>query len=137
VVPEVVAPARLQWANAILRLGTNAARISGFAVAGGLVALVGPGWALLVDAATFAVSGVLLAALRLPGTVGNHHAAHHPGSGAVAGQLLRLVGLAPARACSGRSACSPRVRSPRTQGPTRTQSPAGTQGPAGIRSPGR
>ena len=28
--PEVVAPARLQGANAILRLGTNAARISVF-----------------------------------------------------------------------------------------------------------
>ncbi|MGC9670379.1 MFS transporter [Planosporangium sp. 12N6] len=66
VVPEVVPAARLQSANALLRLGTNAARLSGFAVAGALVALVGPGWGLMVNAASFAVSGALLAALRLP-----------------------------------------------------------------------
>jgi hypothetical protein len=61
-----VAAARLQSANAILRLGTNAARLGGFAVAGALVALVGPGWGLMINAASFAVSGALLAALRLP-----------------------------------------------------------------------
>ena len=40
--------------------------IAGPALAGGLVATVGSGWALAADAATFAVSAVFLASLRLP-----------------------------------------------------------------------
>lgn len=68
VVPEVAPADRLQAANGLLRFGTNGARILGFAVAGAMVALVGPGWAMLVNAVTFAVSAALLRLLRLPAT---------------------------------------------------------------------
>jgi len=69
VVPEVVRPDERQAANGLLRLSTNIARISGFALAGAMVALIGGGWALLVNAASFAVSAALMASLRLPATV--------------------------------------------------------------------
>jgi len=67
VVPEIAPADRLQTANGLLRMGTNAARILGFTVAGGLVALLGPGPAMVVNAATYAASAVLLGLLRLPG----------------------------------------------------------------------
>ncbi len=66
IVPELAPADRLQTANGLLRMGTNAARILGFAVAGGLVALLGPGLALAVNGATYAASAVLLSLLRLP-----------------------------------------------------------------------
>jgi MFS family permease len=66
VVAEVVPESSRQSANALLRLGTNTASVTGFLAGGAIVALLGPGWALAVDAATFVVSAVLLAALRLP-----------------------------------------------------------------------
>ncbi len=66
VVPEIVPTQSLQTANGLLRMGTNAARILGFAIAGGLVALLGAGPALAVNAATYAVSAILLGLLRLP-----------------------------------------------------------------------
>lgn len=66
IVPEVVAAERLQSANGLLRLGTNSARIAGYALAGGTVVLVGAGPALAVSAAMFAGSALLIAALRLP-----------------------------------------------------------------------
>jgi len=75
VVPEVVPADRLQAANGLLRLGTNGARILGFALAGGLVALVGAGWAMLLNAAGFLVSAALLVRLRLPRT-GTIEASH-------------------------------------------------------------
>ncbi|MEU6057083.1 MFS transporter [Streptomyces sp. NPDC047097] len=65
VVPDVVVPERLQTANALLRFGMNAGRLLGLSLAGGMVALVGPGWALATNAAAYAVSAVLLATLRL------------------------------------------------------------------------
>lgn len=65
-VPETVSPGRLQEANAILGLSRNLAGILGPAVAGTLVATVGPGEALAVDAATFALSAAFLVRLRLP-----------------------------------------------------------------------
>jgi hypothetical protein len=70
IVPQVVAPDRLQGANGLLRLSTNGARILGLAAAGAVVVAVGPGWALAVDAATFLVSAALLAGLRLPAVRG-------------------------------------------------------------------
>jgi MFS family permease len=59
-------PARmLQQANALLRMGMSSAMILGSAVGGALVALVGPGWGLAIDAATFALAAVLLVPLRV------------------------------------------------------------------------
>lgn len=62
-VPE---PVRKQ-ANALNRLSGNAAAIVGAPVGGLLVATIGPGWGLAVDAATFAVSGLCFAMIKVPG----------------------------------------------------------------------
>jgi MFS family permease len=67
-VPEVIPPDRLQAANGILRLGMNAARIGGFAVAGAAVAGLGPGWAMCVNVGLLLASALLIAGLRLPVT---------------------------------------------------------------------
>lgn len=65
--PAVVPPALLQQANGIRATVNSAGEILGPAVAGVIIATTSPGWALAIDAATFAVSAVLLAVLRLPG----------------------------------------------------------------------
>jgi predicted MFS family arabinose efflux permease len=64
--PAVVAPERLQEANGLRATAMAAGEIAGPLVAGVLVAATSPGWALGIDAATFAVSAALLARLRLP-----------------------------------------------------------------------
>lgn len=57
----------LAQANALLGLTRNTVGLAGLAVAGALVATVGPGWAFALDAATFAASATFLARLpRLP-----------------------------------------------------------------------
>lgn len=68
-VPSLVGEDQVQAANAVLGLVGNVNKVLSISVAGVLVASVGPGVALLVDAATFAVSAVSLAGLRLPVTV--------------------------------------------------------------------
>ncbi len=65
-VPETVSAAHLQEANALLRLALNLSNMGGAAAAGFLVAGVGPGWAIVVDAGSFVVSALFLAAMRLP-----------------------------------------------------------------------
>jgi MFS family permease len=69
-VPETVSAAHLQQANSLLSLGRDAARVSAPALAGVIVAVVGPGVAFAADAATFVVSAVSLALLHLPAVVG-------------------------------------------------------------------
>ena len=64
--PAVVAPEHLQQANGLRATAMSGGEIVGPALAGVLVAAAGPGWALGIDAATFAVSAAFLAALRLP-----------------------------------------------------------------------
>lgn len=66
-VPEVVAAGRLQAANGILRMGMNGARILGFALAGGAVALLGAGWAMALNALLLVASALLIAGLRPSG----------------------------------------------------------------------
>jgi MFS family permease len=61
--PELVEDEQLQAANATLSSATSAAEILGPAVAGAMVALGGAGIAIAVDAATFAVSALLLLGL--------------------------------------------------------------------------
>lgn len=70
VIPEVVPEPSLQAANGLLRLGMNFARIGGFALAGGAVAVLGAGWAMALNAGLLVVSAGLTAGLRLPATVG-------------------------------------------------------------------
>lgn len=65
-IPATVRPDRLQQANALMRLSYSSAGIAGPAVGAALVTLASPGAALALDAGTFAVSALSLAALRLP-----------------------------------------------------------------------
>jgi MFS family permease len=69
IVPQTVPQPLLQPANAILRLGQNASWIGGAALGGLVVAATSPGVGIAVDAATFFVAAVLLAAIRLPATL--------------------------------------------------------------------
>ncbi|MEA2291462.1 MAG: hypothetical protein QOF17_482 [Solirubrobacteraceae bacterium] len=64
--PSVVAPEGLQQANALRTLASSAGRIGGPLLAALLVVTASPGWALAVDAATFAVSAALVSRIRLP-----------------------------------------------------------------------
>jgi MFS family permease len=69
IMPAVVSTERLQQANALRGLTEAVGRIAGPALAGVLVVAVGPGWALAVDAATFAISAAFLAAIPMPAHV--------------------------------------------------------------------
>lgn len=64
--PQTVPADQLQPANALLRLGLNAAMIGGTAFGGVLVATVGPGWGLALDSASFGLGALLLGLIRLP-----------------------------------------------------------------------
>lgn len=64
-VPQTVPADLLQPANAFNRLGANTAMIIGASVGGILVAAIGPGWVLVVDAATFAVAAVAFSLVRV------------------------------------------------------------------------
>src|SRR2546426_1521838 len=65
-VPETVRPALLQQANAFMSISRYLAFPVGAAAGGTIVATVGSGYALLVDAATYATSALLLSRIRLP-----------------------------------------------------------------------
>jgi len=64
--PAIVGPERLQQANGLRATAMSAGEIGGPVLAGVLVAAVGAGWALAVDAATFGASAILLAGVRVP-----------------------------------------------------------------------
>src|SRR5436190_1834230 len=66
IVPEVVSAGRLQEANVLLRLSRNTTSILGAAVAGIVVAAVGPAWGLAVDAASYVLAALFLARIDLP-----------------------------------------------------------------------
>lgn len=59
-IPEVVPAARLQQAMALLATATSVSTVVGPAIAGALVIALSPGWAIGVDAVTFAASAMLL-----------------------------------------------------------------------------
>jgi MFS family permease len=67
--PMTVSAERLQGANALRGMSMAATQLAGPVLAGVLIVTAGPGWALAIDAATFAVSAVCLARLRLPSHV--------------------------------------------------------------------
>lgn len=64
--PATVSKPQLQQANALVGLSRNATMIVAAGISATLVATVGAGWALAVDAATFAASGISLALLAAP-----------------------------------------------------------------------
>ena len=63
--PDVVPADGLQPANALRSTAASVSEILGPVAAGLIVAAAGAGWAIAVDAVTFAISGACLAALRL------------------------------------------------------------------------
>jgi len=64
-IPQTVSAAHLQEANGLLALTRSIASVAGPALAGVLVVSAGSGEAIAVDAATFVVSAVCLARMRL------------------------------------------------------------------------
>ena len=64
-IPDTVGRARLQEANALISLSDGAAHLAGPALAGVLIAAFGLGFGLLFDAATFCVSALALALIRV------------------------------------------------------------------------
>jgi MFS family permease len=64
--PQTVSTDQLSQANAISRVGSNTAQISGAAVGGVIVGLAGPGWGLAADATSFAAAALLQAWMRFP-----------------------------------------------------------------------
>jgi hypothetical protein len=63
--PETVAASDLQQANALIAMSANIARIGGPALAGVLIATVGAGWGLAIDAGTFLASAAFLSLMRV------------------------------------------------------------------------
>ena len=64
--PQVVPGPSLQRANALMGMSDNFGWMVGPAVAGTLVAVIGAGGAIAVDAATFLISAAFLTGLRVP-----------------------------------------------------------------------
>lgn len=64
-VPMTVSEERLQQANALRGISTAISVIAGMAGGGIVVTVVGPGWALVVDGASFAVSACFLSLMRV------------------------------------------------------------------------
>ncbi|WP_414166931.1 MFS transporter [Streptoverticillium reticulum] len=65
VVPEIVPADRLTEANAVLRMGMNTAMLLGLALSGAVVSVVGAGWALAANAASFLAGAGLIAGIRI------------------------------------------------------------------------
>ena len=63
--PQTVPAGELQPANAIFRMFSTAAMVAGMSLGGVLVAGVGPGWGLAVDALSFVVAAACFATIRL------------------------------------------------------------------------
>jgi len=68
-VPELVEKPQLQQANALMGIARYLAFPLGAATGGAIVATIGSGTALIVDAGTYAASVLLLSAIRLPARV--------------------------------------------------------------------
>ena len=73
IVPQTVPAPMLQQANALLSLAMNSAAIGGAAIGGFLVAAVGSGWAIAVDAGTFVLAASMVALMRLPANEPNEN----------------------------------------------------------------
>lgn len=63
--PQAVPASDLNRANALNRLGSNGAATAGLALGGVIAATLGPGWGLIIDAATYAVAAACFAAMRV------------------------------------------------------------------------
>jgi len=61
---DLADPEILQDSNAATMLSSNIAMILGTAVAGVIVATIGPGWAIIIDGVTFLIAGLLVYSMR-------------------------------------------------------------------------
>ena len=66
VLPEVLPKEKLQHGNAVIALTTNIGYVGGALLGGILVTAFGSGWALLVDAISFFIAGIIVWNLDLP-----------------------------------------------------------------------
>jgi MFS family permease len=66
--PQVISPGRLQQGNALLTLSESAFSVVGPVLAGVIIAVADPGWAIAVDSATYLISASFLAGLGVPAT---------------------------------------------------------------------
>jgi MFS family permease len=66
VLPEVLPKEKLQHGNAVVALTTNIGYVAGALLGGILVTAFGSGWALLVDAISFFIAGIIVWNLDLP-----------------------------------------------------------------------
>ncbi|WP_433372908.1 MFS transporter [Actinoplanes sp. CA-142083] len=87
ILPQTVPDQIRQQANAISRVALNGAAILGAPAAGVVVAAVGPGWGIAVDAATFVISAFCFMALGAPKPVAAPAEADHPESLVAADEL--------------------------------------------------
>jgi MFS family permease len=69
VLPEILPKESLQKGNAVVGLISNFAVVIGALLGGTVVTFFGPGWALLVDAISFFIAGVLVWKIDLPAVV--------------------------------------------------------------------
>jgi len=71
VLPEILPKDKLQHGNAVISMTTNIGYVFGALLGGTMVTAFGSGWALLVDAITFLVAGILVWNLDLPTIIRN------------------------------------------------------------------
>ncbi|MEI8407391.1 MULTISPECIES: MFS transporter [unclassified Kribbella] len=72
VLPQLVPRDQLKAANLVLAVPENALMVLGPAVSGVLVVVVGPGWALAVDGATYLLATLALTRVRIPRPAEGH-----------------------------------------------------------------
>jgi MFS family permease len=65
IVPQMLSPERLQQGNALNGISASSGGMIGPAIAGVIVAVSSPGWAILIDGMTYLVSVVSLACIRI------------------------------------------------------------------------
>jgi len=66
VLPEILPKEKLQHGNAVVSMTTNIGYVVGALIGGTLVTAFGSGWALLVDAISFLIAGLLVWNIELP-----------------------------------------------------------------------
>ncbi|MFC0626290.1 MFS transporter [Kribbella deserti] len=72
VLPQLVPRDQLKAANLVIAVPENALMVLGPALSGVLVVVVGPGWALAVDGATYLLATLLLTRVRIPRPAEGH-----------------------------------------------------------------
>lgn len=99
-IPQTVSPERLQQGNALLNLSGSGAQLMAPVLSGLLVVTAGPGVVFALDAATFAVSAVALASLRLPAARPAEHGSFIADLAAGWREVLRQAWLPPSLVAS-------------------------------------